>query len=63
MSILLWCTVQRATERACAHGGRCHSKPYHVDCKYYVESILKYRRKTLYRARTCARTCGGMAFY
>jgi len=33
------------------------------DCKYYVESILKYRRKTLYRARTCARTCGGMAFY
>jgi len=30
MSILLWCTVQRATERACAHGGRCHSKPYHV---------------------------------
>src|SRR6266850_3570157 len=25
-----WSTVQRATERACAHGGRCHSMPYHM---------------------------------
>jgi hypothetical protein len=32
------------------------------DCKYYVVFIPKYRRKALYRARTCARTGGGMAF-
>jgi hypothetical protein len=30
VSIFLWYTVQRVTERAYAHGGWCHSKPYRV---------------------------------